>query len=136
MVSNDRTILDEVLRRGMGEISSSTTESSLFEYFTAEQVLKAYDLSSDEIESGLVGNGGDGGVDAIYLLVNGELVQEESDFSNLKRDIVIDLIVVQSKISAGFQETPIERFNSVSNDLFDLSKDLSKLVPFPLEYAL
>ncbi len=26
MVSNDRTILDEVLRRGMGEISSSTTE--------------------------------------------------------------------------------------------------------------
>ena len=128
MVSNDRTILDEVLRRGMGEISSSTTESSLFEYFTAEQVLKAYDLSSDEIESGLVGNGGDGGVDAIYLLVNGELVQEESDFSNLKRDIVIDLIVVQSKISAGFQETPIERFNSVSNDLFDLSKDLSKLV--------
>jgi hypothetical protein len=48
MVSNDRTILDEVLRRGMGEISSSTTESSLFEYFTAEQVLKQDDCKVGE----------------------------------------------------------------------------------------
>ena len=84
-------------------------------------------LSADEIESGLVGNGGDGGIDAIYLLVNGELVQEKPNFNYLKRDINIDLIVVQSKAQPGFQETPIERFTSVSNDLFDLSKDLSKL---------
>ena len=127
MITNDRIILDQVLTQGMSNAASDLSESTYFEFFTAEQVLKDFDLSADEIESGLVGNGGDGGIDAIYLLVNGELVQETPDFNYLKRDINIDLIVVQSKTHAGFQETPIERFNSVSNDLFDLSKDFSKL---------
>lgn len=127
MVTNDRIILDEVLKQGLSEVDPNISPSTFFEYFTAEQILKDFDLSSDEIESGLVGNGGDGGIDSIYLLVNGELVQEDPDLSHLKRDITIDLVIVQSKTHAGFQETPIERFNSVSNDLFDLSKDLSKL---------
>ena len=127
MVTNDRIILDDVLKQGLSEVDPSTTPSSFFEFFTAEQILKDFDLSGDEIESGLVGDGGDGGIDAIYLLVNGELVQEDPDYSYLKRDITIDLIIVQSKTHPGFQETPIERFISVSNDLFDLSKDLSKL---------
>ena len=77
MVTNDRIILDEVLTQGMSNAASDVSESTYFEFFTAEQVLKDFDLSADEIESGLVGNGGnggDGGIDAIYLLVNGELV--------------------------------------------------------------
>ena len=127
MVTNDRIILDEVLKQGLDDVDPNTTTSSYFEYFTAEQVLKAFDLSVDEIEYGLVGNGGDGGIDAIFLLVNGDIVQEDTDFSHLRRDITIDLVVLQSKTQLGFQETPIERFNSVSNDLFDLSKDLTKL---------
>ena len=127
MVTNDRIILDEVLKQGLSEADPGTTPSSFFEFFTAEQVLKEFDLSGAEIESGVVGDGGDGGIDAIYLLVNGELIQEDPDYSHLKRDITIDLVVVQSKTHAGFQETPIERFISVSNDLFDLSKDLLKL---------
>ena len=127
MVTNDRIILDEVLKQGLSEADPGTTPSSFFEFFTAEQVLKEFDLSGAEIESGVVGDGGDGGIDAIYLLVNGELIQEDPDYSHLKRDITIDLVVVQSKTHAGFQETPIERFISVSNDLFDLSKDLTKL---------
>ena len=128
MVTNDRIILDEVLKQGLSQVDPSTNPSSYFEFFTAEQILKDYDLSDDEIDSGLVGDGGDGGIDAIYLLVNGELVQEDQDYSHLKSDIAINLIVIQSKTKSGFQETPIERFTSISNDLFDLTKDLSKLV--------
>ena len=96
--------------------------ATFFEFFTAQQILKDFDLSYDEIESGLLGAGGDGGIDSIYLLVNGDLVQEDSDYSHLRKDIVIDLIIIQSKTHSGFQETPVERFITVSNDLFDLSK--------------
>ena len=136
MVTNDRIILDEILGQGLSKVDPSTTASSFFEFFTAEQVLKDFDLSSDEIESGLVGNGGDGGIDAIYLLVNGELVQEDPNYGHLKGEITIDLVIVQSKTHAGFQETPIERFITVSKDLFDLSKDLSKLSSFYNERLL
>ena len=65
-------------------------------------------------------------IDGIYLLVNGDLVQEDSDYlSQLRKDIVIDLVIIQSKSHAGFQESPVERFITVSNNLFDLSKGSS-----------
>ena len=127
MTTNDLIILNEVLKQRQSEVDPDGEASSFFEFFTAEQVLKDFDLSYDEIESGLVGDGGDGGIDAIYLLVNGDLVQEDSDYSRLRRDLTIDLIILQSKTHAGFQETPIERFLTVSDDFFDLSKEASTL---------
>lgn len=127
MAKNDRIILDEILKQRQAEVDPGITPSGFFELFTAEQVLKDYDLSYDEIDSGLVGDGGDGGIDAIYVLVNGELVQEEPDYSHLKKNITLELVIVQAKTSAGFQETPVERFLTVSEDILDLSKAPSAL---------
>lgn len=125
MGSNDRIILDEVLKQRQADIDPAAAPSEFFELFTAEQVLKDHDLSYDEIDSGLVGDGGDGGIDAIYVLVNGELVQEEPDYSHLKKNVTLDLIIVQAKTTMGFQETPVERFLTVSEDILDLSKATS-----------
>ena len=122
MATNDRIILDEILKQRQAEVEPNATPSDFFELFTAEQALKDYDLSYDEIDSGLVGDGGDGGIDAIYVLVNGELVQEEPDYSHLKKNITLDLVMMQAKTSAGFQETPVERFLTASEDILDLSK--------------
>ncbi len=80
MTTNSRIILDGVLQQRQSEVDPDAKPDSFFEFFTAQQVLKDFDLSYDEIESGLVGNGGDGGIDGIYLLVNGDLVQEDSDY--------------------------------------------------------
>ncbi len=127
MVTNERIILDGVLKQLQEEVDPNGDPSSFFEFFTAEQVLKDFDLSYDEIETGLVGAGGDGGIDGIYLLINGDLVQEDPDYAHLRKDITIDLIIIQSKTDAGFKETPIERFVSVSNDILNLSIDRSSL---------
>ena len=127
MASNDRIILDEILKQRQAEVDPTATPSDFFELFTAEQVLKDFDLSYDEIESGLVGASGDGGIDASYLFVNGELVQEDPDYTHLKKNIILDMIIVQAKTSPGFQETPVERFITASDDIFDLSKPPSTL---------
>ena len=127
MAENDRTILNELLEQYRNELAAEDSASDFFEYFSAEQALKDYDLSPDEIDSGLVGDGGDGGIDALYLLVNGQLIQEEWDFSELKRSIAVELIVIQAKTHNGFQEAPIERFISVSGDLLNLDSDTSEL---------
>ena len=123
MPSNDRIILDEILNQRRREVASDENPSEFFELFTAEQVLKDFDLSYDEIESGRVGDGGDGGLDGIYLFVNGDLVQEDLNYDHLRKDITLDLIVIQSKMGGGFQETPIERFLTISDDILDLSKN-------------
>lgn len=127
MSANDRIILDEILRQRQQEVDPSLAPSQFFELFTSEQILKDHDFSYDEIESGLVGDGGDGGIDGYYLLVNGELVQEDPYYSYLKKNIDIEVVLIQSKMSGGFQETRVERFASVSDDILDLSKSLSEL---------
>lgn len=127
MATNDRIILDEVLKQRQSEIDPAADPSDFFELFTAEQILKDFDLSYEEIESGLVGGGCDGGIDGFYLLVNGELVQEDPEYGHLKKDITLDLIIIQSKTNAGFQETPVERFITITDDILDLSKDVDEL---------
>ncbi len=107
MANNDQIVLDQILQQRKKEIDPSADDSSFFELFTAEQVLKDFDLSYDEIESGLIGGGQDGGIDGLYVLVNGELAQEDPDFSYLRRDVGIEIIIIQSKTGSGFQETPL-----------------------------
>ena len=93
--------------------------------FAAEQALKDYDLSYREIRSGIVDGSGDGGIDGIYVIANGELVHEDSDLSQLKKGVQLDLIVVQATTSAGFSESRLDRLTAATEDLFDLSKPLT-----------
>ena len=127
MTSNNRIILDQIMEERRAEIAPGEAEDRFFEYFVSEQSLKDFGLSYDEIESGLVGGGQDGGIDGLFILVNGQLAQDDWDFSDLKKNIIVDLVIVQAKLRAGFQEPPMERFVSVSDDLFDLSKAAQQL---------
>ncbi len=127
MSTNDRIILDQILHRRRRDLAPDISESTFFEFFTAEQALKDFDLSYDELDSGLVGDGGDGGIDGLYILVNGDLVQEDDYATTSKQDVTLDLIFLQAKRGQGFKETPVERFITSSDDVLDLSKDVGRL---------
>lgn len=129
MASNDQVILDQILDQRHQGIADSMSESEYFEIFTAEQILKDFDLSYDEITAGIVAGGDDGGIDSIFCFVNGELVLEDSDLSVFKKDITIDLIVIQSKRSTGFSEDALNRLYSTSKDLLDLSNRIPDYAP-------
>src|SRR6266540_173102 len=101
MSANDRILLDAILSQKHKEVAPDISPASYFEIFTAEQILKDFDMSYEEIENGVVGDGGDGGIDSVYLFVNGDIVLEDTDLSGFKKDIVIDLIFIQSKTSEG-----------------------------------
>lgn len=75
MASNDQIILDQVLSQQRQNIAPTLDQATYFGMFAAEQVLKDFDLSYDEIESGIVDGGGDGGIDGFYAFANGELLQ-------------------------------------------------------------
>jgi hypothetical protein len=125
--ANDRIILDKILEQKRQEVAPDIPPSKFFEIFTAEQILKDYDLSYDEIESGIVGDGGNGGVDSLYVFLNGELVQDDTDTAVLRRNVSIELVVIQAKTSAGFSESTIDRLKAFAEDLLDLSRDVSSL---------
>jgi hypothetical protein len=75
LTTNDQIILQQILEQQRAELAPSLSLPQYFEIFAPEQVLKDFDLSYDELESGIVGDGGDGGVDGLYVFVNGALVQ-------------------------------------------------------------
>ncbi|MYD51073.1 MAG: hypothetical protein F4W93_06250 [Dehalococcoidia bacterium] len=125
MTTNSQIILNGILDHHRKDADPEADPSSFFEFFTAQQILKDFDLSYDEIDAGLVGGSDDGGIDSFYILVNGDLVREDSEYEHLKKDVVIDLVIIQSKRQPSFKETPVERFITASNDLFDLSHTAS-----------
>lgn len=126
MATNDVIILNQILQQKKAGIASHLSESEYFEIFVSEQILKDYELSYEEIESGIVGNGGDGGIDSIYVFINGELLHEDTDLTGLKKDIHIDLVIVQAKTSTGFSEAVIEKFADVTENLLNLSTPLNE----------
>jgi hypothetical protein len=125
--SSKLTILKEVLTQKKSEIASSMTEDEFFNLFASEQILKDFELSYDELNDGIVEGGSDGGIDAIYTFINGELLEEDTDYTGLKKEIVIDLIIIQSKNTNGFAEEPMNKFISSAQDLLNLSNDLNSL---------
>ena len=126
MSGNDQIILDKTLEPQWKERAPHLKTDQYFGVFVAEQLLKHFDLSYEEIEAGLVDGGGDGGIDGFFVFVNGELVREDTDLSGLKKDVVIDVIIYQAKTEATFREKPLDTLSATLRDLFDLAQPLTK----------
>jgi hypothetical protein len=124
MSLNGRILLDKILDQKRKEESPGLNPDRYFNLLTANQVLKDFDLSYDEVESGIVDGGGDGGIDSIYIFVNGELLPEDADFSKRRKKVEIELAIIQSKAVEGFSETAMDKFHAATEDLLDLSKSL------------
>ncbi|MFC1873162.1 hypothetical protein ACFLYV_05600 [Chloroflexota bacterium] len=103
MSDNDRIVLKTILEQNRGELSTELTDSEYFEVFAAEQVLKKFDLSYEEIQTGVVGASLDGGFDSIHLFVNGSLVNDDTEIGigAFSRDLSIDLHITQAKLETG-----------------------------------
>lgn len=127
MSRNQQVILQTIIDQTKNESSPDSTIDDYFHAFVSEQVLKDLDLSYDEIEEGIVDNGGDGGIDAIYTFVNKELIQRDSDLIEGKRGSDIDVYIIQSKNTNGFSESAIEKCDFSAKDLLDFDKEIDSL---------
>jgi hypothetical protein len=130
MADNSQKILDDVLSQKRQELAPETSDQDFFELFCAEQILKDFDLSYEEIQSGIVDGEHDGGADSIYSFVNGELIYEDFDTSPFKKDVKVELHIIQSKTSGGFSEVPINKLISLTRNLLRLDADYSQLTQY------
>ena len=130
MSDNSSQILNYVLSQMRQELFSEISEQDYFEFFCAEQILKDFGLSYDEIQSEIVDGEHDGGVDSVYTFVNGELIYEDFDTSHLKKDVTLELYLIQSKTAAGFSEAPINKLISLARHLLKLDADYAQLTQY------
>jgi hypothetical protein len=130
MSGNDIIVLDSILTQKREDAGTSLSESDYFEIFSFEQALKNYDLSYDELLSGSVDNGDDGGIDGFFVFLNKDFLDEDADLSGVKKNPLLEIYLIQAKISASFSEKAIEALIATIQDLFDLSKDISAIEKF------
>ncbi len=95
----------------------------MFEYLCFEQVLKNYDLSREEIESGWVDGRDDGGIDGFFTFVNGHLLRDPKDFTWPRASAEITVWVLTCKHHETFQQAPLNSLYASVSELFDFSID-------------
>lgn len=99
--------------------------SKAFERYVAEQVLRDFDVSDEEIGSGELGGSDDGGVDGIYLFMNGVLVTDETEPP--AGTSTVELHLIQAKFETGFKESTIEKLEAFARDLLAYNKAIEDL---------
>lgn len=92
-----------------------------FEYYCLEQFLRDWIDSDEDLGTGMVGGGQDGGVDAFYFFVNRELVREDS-IIDAKTVIRTDVLIFQMKEGEGFSPTAIDKLCYFTEDLLELTR--------------
>jgi len=119
-LTNDQIILGQIIQSKCAESDNELSESEYFEIFTASEILKDHDLTYDDVKYGIVGDGGDGGIDSFFTFLNGELVKEDTEINANQKKNVIELEIIQSKTSSSFSEGAITKFRETAEDLFNL----------------
>ncbi|MCI7122897.1 MAG: AIPR family protein [[Ruminococcus] gnavus] len=124
-LSNSQILIKECVAQEYAEAASFENEAAYFEYFAAAQVLKDYDLSDEEIESGIIGAGNDGGCDAMYIFLNKNLIlPDQIETIRISKESSVEVIIIQAKRENSFREDAIMKWKTVSDNLLQLSNSL------------
>lgn len=122
MSSNDVILLEDMVNRSRFETSGlSAAEQEA--YFVAKHYLRAYRPSHDDLLAGIVDGANDGGMDAIYIFVNGYCLRDDTDLTALGRNVQLDLVLIQVKNTRGFSESAIDKLIVHVPELLDFTRD-------------
>lgn len=101
-----------------------------FETLANSLIMQAYDLSDDELEAGITDGGGDGQIDAMFVIVNGRVLTDEDVEGKSVPDkgpLEIDIAMIQTKNTDSFEENPLRSVRATVSDLLDLGRDYDTL---------
>lgn len=149
MSNNSHVILGQILEDQIDELDLNVTPSRFFGNFSALQILKNYELSYEEIEKGDVDGTLDGGIDNLYIFINGDFIdwtsftlEDSQNLENLedsenllnkkfirekyKKNIEIEVVLIQSKLENSFNETAILKLKSTLNNLLSLENNFEE----------
>ncbi|QPS87448.1 AIPR family protein [Serratia plymuthica] len=119
MARNDTVLLDGIIDNRIEESLPSKNKGEVFEFLVFEQTLKEYDLSSEEIESGWVDGGHDGGIDGFFIFVNGHLLVNIEDFTWPKKGVDLSVSIITCKHHDTYKQNVLESLISTVNEIFD-----------------
>jgi hypothetical protein len=128
MAKNDKVLIDGIIDERITLKTPSDDRSEAFEYFSFEQILKDYDLSADELKFGSVDGRNDGGIDGIFIIINGHLLTDPESFNWPKSGAVLEIWIITCKHHDTFKQAPLDNLVASISELFDFSTESENLV--------
>ena len=127
MAKNDIILIDSIIDQRIKDRMPSENNGEVFEFMAYEQILKEYDLNKDEIIQGSVDGKDDGGIDAIYIFVNGNLLSDVDEVIWPKRSCEISVYIITCKHHDTFKQEVLNNEYATISEFFDLSRSNSEL---------
>lgn len=127
MAKNDLILIDSIIDKRVAEKLPSNRKDEVFEFLAYEQVLKEYDLSADDIKLGSVDGRNDGGIDAIYIFVNGHLISDAKSVLLPKSNANLEVFFFTCKHRDVFKQDPVNSICTSLQELLDFSRENKNL---------
>jgi len=127
MAANDIVLLDSLITKARDRLASAIDDSELFELFSFEQVLKSYEPTVDELESGWTDGGNDGGIDGFFIYVDQRAATPDASDYALRRNPSLDVHIISARRAASFEQQPVDSLISSLSEVFDLRLEIEQL---------
>lgn len=127
MSTNDIILLADMLERSRECLPPAMTPQEHEAYFAAQQYLRYYTPSHDDLLSGIVDGRHDGGIDAVYIFANSLCIRDDAPLKALGRNAQLDLFLFQVKNARGFTEDAIDKLVVNLPRLLDFNRDEAEL---------
>jgi len=112
--------LDSLVSKAKSQLVIAKDDFELLELFAFDQVLKDYDPSPDELESGWTDGGNDGGIDGFFVHVDGRAARPDAADYAARKCPSINLDIFTVRHNASFEQQPIDSLASSLGELLDL----------------
>lgn len=125
MAKNDAILLDGIIE----EIAAQEllNKGTAFELLAIQQILKSYDLTREELDSGWVDGANDGGIDGLYIFLNGNLINDNDIPYIPKSNASFEIWIISCKHCDTFQQNALNTVYPSIEELLDFSKEESNL---------
>jgi len=127
MARNDVVLLDRLVEKTRDQLGKDRKEYELFEIFSFDQVLKDYEPSFEELESGWCDGGNDGGIDGFFIFVDKRIATPETYQYASKKSPEIDVHIFSVRKSQTFEQKPIDTLIGSLGEIFDLGVEDTNL---------
>jgi hypothetical protein len=121
MAKNDKLLFDGIIDDRIAIRLPSEKRDEAFEYLAFEQILKDFDLSTEEILSGSIDGRQDGGIDGFFILVNGHLLQDPESFMWPRSSSELRLVLISCKHHDTFKQATLDALIATLTELLDFS---------------
>jgi len=120
-----------------GGVEKSANQGAEFELFVADCILKLQGLTRMQIKSGIVGGERDGGIDAIYIWANENLISDEDDLEHYSEQIntlskssgklknFIKVQIIQAKLGSAYGSAVPMKIERTMRNYYGASKGKS-----------